>query len=102
MTSIVLIVTLVMMVLLVVYERRRRIRAERAVADQLAYESMIAKLTTDAVRHAYDAPRALEDALGRIGVYANASTVVFRHTGETEQQRSLVWRSPHPDRKSVV
>jgi signal transduction histidine kinase len=96
MTSIVLLASLVLLILLVLFERRGRIRAELAVADQLAYESMIAKLTTDAVRHAYDAPRALEDALGRIGVYANASTVIFRHVGETEERRSLVWRSPDP------
>jgi signal transduction histidine kinase len=96
MTSIVLLASLVLLILLVLFERRGRIRAERAVADQLAYESMIAKLTTDAVRHAYDAPRALEDALGRIGVYANASTVIFRHAGETEERRSLAWRSPDP------
>lgn len=96
MTSIVLLICLALMVLLVLLERRGRMRAERAVVDQMAYETMIAKLTTDAVRHAYDAPRALEDALGRVGVYANASTVIFRHAGESDERRSLVWRSPDP------
>ena len=83
------------LIALMLLERQRRLRAQREVADQGAYERMIAELTTDAVRHTYDAPRALEDALGRIGTYSKASTVIFlRHDGDGEKaRRPIAWQA---------
>jgi signal transduction histidine kinase len=59
-------------------ERRRRLRAQDAIADQARYEHMLAHLMTDAARYAPLAtPGALEDALGRIGRYAGADDVML-------------------------
>lgn len=59
-------------------ERRRRKQAQLAVEDQTAYEQTIAELTTDGIRHASnETPRALEDALARVGRYAGAHTAVL-------------------------
>jgi signal transduction histidine kinase len=59
-------------------ERAARRRAQRALAEQSEYERTLAELTTDAVRHApEDAPRALEDALSRVGRYAGAQAAVL-------------------------
>lgn len=67
-----------LLIALLLLERQRRVRAQLAVADQAAYEQTIADLTTDAVRHAPEqAPRALEDALGRVAQYAGASKAVL-------------------------
>lgn len=67
-----------LLIALLLLERQRRLRAQFAVADQAAYEQTIADLTTDAVRHAPEqAPRALEDALGRVARYAGASKAVL-------------------------
>ena len=66
------------LIALLLLERRRRVRAQLAVADQAAYEQTIADLTTDAVRDAPEqAPRALEDALGRVARFAGASRAVL-------------------------
>jgi signal transduction histidine kinase len=63
---------------LLLLERQRRRRAQLALEAQAAYEQTIAGLTTDAARHAADAaPRALEDALARIGRYAGASNAIL-------------------------
>jgi C4-dicarboxylate-specific signal transduction histidine kinase len=71
-------------------EHRRRRRAQAALEEQARYERTIAELTNDAVRYAADdAPRALEDALSRIGQYAGADTAV------------LVQRSDSPSRPAT-
>jgi signal transduction histidine kinase len=79
---------------LLLLERRQRKRAQSAVQEQTVYEQTMATLTTDAVRHApEDAPRALEDALARIGRYAGANTatlVQFPDTS-TEAPTQLSW-----------
>lgn len=63
---------------LLLLERRRRIRAQSAMADQAKYERTMAELMADASRHApEDAPRALEDAIARVGRYADADEVVL-------------------------
>ncbi len=82
---------------LMLLERRRRIRAQQVVADQLTYGQLIAELTTDAERHTYESPRALEDAIARIGRYSGAGTVVFqRHDGDKEKtRRPVVWHNPN-------
>jgi signal transduction histidine kinase len=67
-----------LLIALLLLERQRRVRAQLTVGDQAAYEQTIADLTTDAVRHAPEgAPRALEDALGRVARYAGASKAVL-------------------------
>jgi C4-dicarboxylate-specific signal transduction histidine kinase len=54
-------------------ERRKRIRAQRSLQKQAAYEHMLAALRTEAVRHAPDdASRALEHAVARIATFAGA------------------------------
>jgi C4-dicarboxylate-specific signal transduction histidine kinase len=59
-------------------ERRARRRAQQALRKQSEYERMMADVATDAVRHApEDAPRALEDALARVGAYARADAAVL-------------------------
>jgi C4-dicarboxylate-specific signal transduction histidine kinase len=59
-------------------ERERRKRAQLALEEQSAYEQTIARLTTDAVRHApEEAPHALEDALARIAEYAGATSAML-------------------------
>ena len=66
------------LIVLLLVERRRRIRAQQFLQEQAAYEQMMAGLTIDAVRHAPDeSPRALEDALARIAMYAEASAAAL-------------------------
>jgi hypothetical protein len=75
-------------------ERRARRRAQQALRDQSAYERTMAELATDAVRHApEDAPRALEDALARVGSYARAdAAVLVQHEDGTSRPESrLYW-----------
>ena len=81
---------------LLLVERQRRRRAQLAVQEQAAYEHTMAGLTTDAVRHVPDdAPRALEDALARIGLYAGASiaTLVQRPDNEVDEPLRLSWHA---------
>jgi len=60
---------------LLLVERQRRKRAQSALEEQAAYEQTIARLTTDAARHAPDdSPQALEDALARIAEYSGATS----------------------------
>jgi signal transduction histidine kinase/ABC-type uncharacterized transport system substrate-binding protein len=82
---------------LLLLERRRRKSAQRAIAEQVAYEQTIAELTTDAVRHAPDdSPRALEDALARIARYAGASTAILVQYPDIPLRAPtrLFWTSP--------
>jgi signal transduction histidine kinase/ABC-type uncharacterized transport system substrate-binding protein len=79
---------------LLLLERRQRKRAQLAVQEQADYEQTMATLTTDAARHApEDAPRALEDALARIGRYAgaNTATLVQYPDTSTEAPTQLSW-----------
>ncbi|HVE33638.1 MAG TPA: ATP-binding protein [Gemmatimonadaceae bacterium] len=69
---------------LLLVERQRRKRAQMALQEQSAYEQTIARLTTDAVRHAPDdAPQALEDALARIAEYAGARSATLIQCPDT-------------------
>ena len=80
---------------LLLIERKRRIRAQRSVEEQAAYEQTIAELTTDAVRHApEESPRALEDALERVGRYARAQSVILVHYDAypSGKSRRLSWQ----------
>ena len=67
-----------LLIALLLLERQRRVRAQRGVGDQAAYEQTIADLTTNAVRHApEEAQHAIEDALGRVARYAGADKAVL-------------------------
>ena len=67
-------------------ERRQRVRAQRAVERQTEYERMIAGLTADAVRVApEEAPRALEDALARMGRFSGASAGVLIVSSDSQR-----------------
>jgi signal transduction histidine kinase len=75
---------LLVLIGLLLVERQRRKRAQLELQDQSAYEQTIARLTTDAVRHAPDdAPQALEDALARIAEYAGASSATLVQCPDT-------------------
>ncbi|MFL5583172.1 MAG: ATP-binding protein [Gemmatimonadaceae bacterium] len=64
------------LIALLALERRKRIRAQRSLQEQAAYEQMLAALKTDAVRHAPDdGSRALEHAVARLGRYSGATSV---------------------------
>ena len=66
-----------LLISLLLLERNRRIRAQVAVQEQLAYEETVAGLAAGALNHAPEESFALEDALGRVGRYAGASRVVL-------------------------
>ena len=79
---------------LMLAERRRRIRAQQAIAEQTAYEQMIAELTADAVRVASDEqPSALHHALERVGRYAGGRAAVLIEYPEVPLQspKRLTW-----------
>lgn len=60
---------------LLLVERRKRIRAQRSVEAQTAYEQMLAALRTHAVQYFPDeSPRALEFAIAQIGRYSGAAS----------------------------
>ena len=86
-------------------ERRARRRAQQALSDQSAYERTMADLATDAVRHAPDdAPRALEDALARVGSYAGAdAAVLVQYADAASRPESRVYwtRRPGEDQMTV-
>jgi signal transduction histidine kinase len=72
------------LIALLLVERRRRKRAQLAVEDQAAYEQTMARVRTDAVRHAPDeAPQALENALARIAEYAGASSATLVQSADS-------------------
>ena len=84
---------------LLLLERRRRKRAQLAVQDQVAYEQTMARLTTDAARHAPDdAPQALEDALARLAEYAGATSATIVQCPESSvgPPVRLTWVAPAP------
>jgi len=73
------------LIALLLVERQRRKRAQLELRERSAYEQTIARLTTDAVRHApEEAPRALEDALSHIAEYAGASAATLIQESETD------------------
>jgi C4-dicarboxylate-specific signal transduction histidine kinase len=74
-------------------ERRARRSAQQALRDQSAYERTMAELATDAVRHApEDAPRALEDALARVGSYVGADAAVLIQVADgATRERRVYW-----------
>jgi signal transduction histidine kinase len=78
-------------------ERRARRRAQQALRDRSVYECMMADIATDAVRHApEDAPRALEDALTRVGAYAGADAAVLAQfvDGTSRPESRVSWMRP--------
>jgi signal transduction histidine kinase len=80
-----------------VLERARRLRAQRSLEQQAAYERMMAALTTDAVRHAPgDATRGMEDALARVARFAGArtATLVVADDGAGGAPLRLRWSTP--------
>jgi len=93
-----------------VLERRKRMRAQRAVQEQVAFEQMLAALRTDAVRHAPDdASQALEQAVARIARYTGAKSAELRVHAEDSVPSSATIRwsrpengSPSPHREAAV
>ena len=76
---------------LLLVERRRRIGAQRAIEEQSAYEQMIAGLSTDAARVAPDrVPRALDDALARLGMFSGARAAVLHLNGDPRRPPTRV------------
>jgi len=85
------------LIALLLVERQRRKRAQLELRERSAYEQTIARLTTDAVRHApEEAPQALEDALSHIAEYAGASAATLVQCPETALGAPvrLAWAAP--------
>jgi C4-dicarboxylate-specific signal transduction histidine kinase len=82
-------------------ERRKRVGVQQTLEEQVAYEQTIAGITAAAARHATDdAPRALEDALGRLGQYAGADAAVlvqYPDLGSQSGARVSWSRRPAPE-----
>jgi signal transduction histidine kinase len=75
-------------------ERRRRVRAQHAVEEQLAHERMMRALTADFVRRSpAEVGGALADALTRVGRFTGASMVVLlvRPEDSTSVGTCLAW-----------
>jgi C4-dicarboxylate-specific signal transduction histidine kinase/ABC-type uncharacterized transport system substrate-binding protein len=90
---------------LLLLERRRRIDAQRVVAAQARYERTMAELATDAAHYASaHAPRALQDAIGRLGRYAIAEEVVLVHYSHSPSHADIRfrWVRGDPKRKSTA
>jgi signal transduction histidine kinase len=74
-------------------ERRKRIRAQRSLQEQAAYEQMLAALRTDAVRHAPDdGSCALDHAVARIAHFSGAEWAELRVHGERVDRTEEVIR----------
>ena len=73
-------------------ERRKRIRAQRSLQEQVAYEQMLAALRTDAVRHAPDdGSHALDHAVGRIARFAGAEWAELHvHAERADQPPEII------------
>ena len=67
-----------LLIALLLVERKRRVRAQRAVEEQVAYERLMRALTDDMLRRSpAEVTGALEDALPRVGRFATASAAVL-------------------------
>jgi C4-dicarboxylate-specific signal transduction histidine kinase len=81
---------------LLVLERRRRVRAQRSLHSQAAYEELLSALRMDAVRHAPDdAPDALDNAVARIGRYSGAASAELLVYGDIADQPPEIYRWSH-------
>jgi C4-dicarboxylate-specific signal transduction histidine kinase len=83
-----------MLIAVLLLERRRRVRAQRAVERQLAYERMISALTADMIRRSPGEPAAaIADALTRLGRFVDASAVVLvvAQDDATGPETSYAW-----------
>ena len=88
---------------LLLVERRRRIRVQRALADQADYERMIAGLMTDLARHApEDAPRALGEVIARLGRYVDADDVVLVQHADRASRSALRVEWARGDRSGTL
>ncbi|HSL71120.1 MAG TPA: ATP-binding protein [Longimicrobiales bacterium] len=91
------------LIALLLLERKRRINAQRALEDQVAYEQMIAELTLDTVRNSpAERPGAFTAALAHIGEYAGATAAVLNVRADADNlpQTRFVW-SNGQDRSTV-
>ena len=92
-----------LLILLLLVERRKRRAAQQALAEQAAYEQMIAGLMTDAVQHApIDAPPALENALARLAQYARAEAASLTIYAEVAERPPLRLRWPSQTDPSIM
>ena len=87
-----------LLISLLLVERNRRIRAQVAVQEQLAYEETVGGLAAGALHHAPEGSRALEDALGRVGSFAGASRVVLVQYADSSGYPTtrVVWSARPP------
>lgn len=83
-----------LLIALLLVERRRRLRAQRAVEGQVAYERMMRALTADMVRRSpAEVALALEDALPKVArfVGGRAAVLVMAPDDATAVASCLVW-----------
>ncbi|HEY2853326.1 MAG TPA: ATP-binding protein [Gemmatimonadaceae bacterium] len=88
-----------MLISLLLVERNRRIRAQSAVQEQLAYEEAVGGLAAGVLHHApEEVSGALEEALGRVGRYAGASRVVLVQYADASGHPTtrIVWSARPP------
>jgi len=87
-----------LLISLLLLERNRRIRAQVAVQEQLAYEETVGGLAAGALNHAPEEWLALEEALARVGGYAGASRVVLVQYADTSGYPTtrVVWSARPP------
>lgn len=93
--AIVLFMVLLLLIALLLLERSRRLRAQRAVEQQVEYERMMRALTADmATRSALEVSAALEEALPRMARFAgaHAASVVVHNDDASVDATCLVWR----------
>lgn len=88
-----------LLISLLLLERNRRVHAQAAVQEQLAYEEALGGLAAGALHHApEEVSGALEDALGRVGRYAGASRVVLVQYADASGHPTtrIVWSARPP------
>jgi C4-dicarboxylate-specific signal transduction histidine kinase len=83
-----------LLIALLLVERKRRVRAQRAVEEQIAYERVMRALTADMVRQSpAEVMVALENALPRVARFAGGTAAVLVMTPDdaTAVASCLVW-----------
>jgi C4-dicarboxylate-specific signal transduction histidine kinase len=82
-----------LLISLLVIERRKRVRAQQSLHQQIGYELMIGGLKLDAARHAPDdSSGALDQAVARLGDFSGARSVELRVQDDSSDESIGVTR----------
>jgi signal transduction histidine kinase len=88
-----------LLISLLVIERRKRVRTQQSLQQQIGYELMIGALKVDAARHAPDdSSGALDQAVARLGEFSGAKSVELRVQPDSQDEPADVtrWSSDSP------